>query len=93
MLPYIPRGRENAIKRSELCRLSGLPDRKMRKEIERLQKEGYDIVNLGDSKGYFISDTDADFYRYARQEYARFYDGIRKMDLMCKNHLNNKREV
>lgn len=57
MLHLIPIGKENAIKRSELCRLSGLSDRRMRKEIEELQKQGYPIVVELDGSGYYIPKT------------------------------------
>ena len=53
VINLIPEGRENAIKREELSRKSGLTDREMRKQIEQARLSGVIIINLQDSKGYF----------------------------------------
>lgn len=53
ILDYIPVGYENAITRKELCNKTGLSDRKVRQLIEDARKDNV-ILNLGDSKGYFI---------------------------------------
>lgn len=60
MLQYLKTGRKNAISRSELARLAGVGDRKMRKSIEELRNEGYLICNLQDGKGYFLAETEED---------------------------------
>lgn len=49
----IQTGHKNAITRSELRRLTGLRDRKVRKEIQRMRLD-YPIINTG--KGYYIPD-------------------------------------
>lgn len=73
MLNLIPIGKENAIKRSELCALSGLPDRRMRMEIEALQMQGYPIVAQLDGSGYYIPRTPEGriFYVKILRKYAK----------------------
>ena len=54
---YIPEGRENAISRRDLVRLTGLPDRQVRRMIETARETGC-IVNLQDGEGYYIPSAD-----------------------------------
>lgn len=79
MLNLIPIGKENAIKRSELCRLSGLSDRNMRRQIENLQMQGYRIVNLQGGEGYFVPKNEAEFNAYMRQERSRIFKELKKL--------------
>ena len=44
VLDFIPYGRENAISRRELVRLTGFDDRTIRREIKRLTKEAVQIM-------------------------------------------------
>lgn len=72
---YIPTGRENAISRADLCRLTGLADRQVRENIAQARRNT-PIINLQDGDGYFIPDpTDsgdmAQLRRYVKQEEAR----------------------
>ena len=53
IVDYIPYGRKNAITREQLMMLTGMPDRALRKEIERLRQEGICILNLQDGGGYY----------------------------------------
>ena len=66
---YIPKGRDHAIKRKELSWITGMPDRKVRKEIEDARRNGIVILNDGD--GYYITDDLDDMYRYYLRETAR----------------------
>jgi hypothetical protein len=79
MLNFIGIGKENSIKRSELCALSGLSDRNMRREIENLQMQGYRIVNMSDSIGYYVAKNDAEFNAYMRQERSRIFKELKKL--------------
>lgn len=79
MIQFIPIGKENAIKRSELCALSGLSDRNMRREIEELQMQGYRIVNMSDSMGYYIAKNEAEFNAYMKQERSRIFKELKKL--------------
>lgn len=55
ILNYILTGRKNAVTRSELCRLSGIEDRKMRDAIHHARRK-IPILNMQDGQGYFIPD-------------------------------------
>ena len=66
---YIPYGSENAVKREELVKLTGLRDRKVREEIEDARRRGVVILNEG--KGYYITNDLDDMYRHYKKETAR----------------------
>ena len=68
---FIPKGRQNAILRSELAKLSGMSDRSVREEIERLRHCGNLIANMQDGKGYFICQTAEEADTYARLQDSR----------------------
>ena len=64
---YIPFGRDNAVPRSYLRSLTGLSDRKMRKEILAAKVSGAVICNRQDGKGYYQSDDITDIRDQYRQ--------------------------
>lgn len=68
---YIPEGRENAITRQRLCALTGLPDRKVREEIEQARRRGAIIVNAQDGAGYFQTDDLGEIKRQFNQNEHR----------------------
>lgn len=71
IIDYIPTGQSNAISRRQLCVITGLPDREMRKAIERARKD-YAILNI-DGSGYFRP-AEGEAYlieRWLRQERSR----------------------
>lgn len=72
IIDYIPTGRENAISRRMLCQLTGLPDRMMRKAIERARQQ-YVILNSQDGSGYFQPSAEEKplVERWIRQERRR----------------------
>lgn len=53
LLDYIPFGKENAVTRQELVRLTGLDDRTIRNEIKRLNREGVPILSSSHTCGYW----------------------------------------
>lgn len=57
ILDHIPVGQENAVTRTQLCIKTGLPDRKVRNLIHSARRD-VPILNLSDSKGYFIPDLE-----------------------------------
>lgn len=71
IIEYIPIGHDNAISRKQLCQLTGLPDRLMRKAIERARRD-YAILNI-DGSGYFQPEEDESYLveRWLRQERSR----------------------
>lgn len=60
---YIPVGKENAVTRAQLCAITGLHDRAVRKLIEIARIEGAIIINEQDGAGYYISDDPKDIRR------------------------------
>lgn len=63
IVDLIPTGKDNAITRGQLCSLTGLSDRAVRKLIEIARIEGAIIINAQDGKGYYISDNPVDIRR------------------------------
>ena len=73
---HIPVGREHAITRDELSRLTGLGDRKLRKEIARLRSEddgtNMVIVSTSDGSGYFRTDKLDEIDHFIAENTKRF---------------------
>lgn len=72
IIDFIPFGKDNAISRRALCAVTGLPDRMMRKEIERARRECA-ILNAQDGSGYFRP-AEGEAYlteRWLKQERSR----------------------
>lgn len=80
----IPKGRHNAIKRTELAGLLGMKDVEMREEINECTKKGYTICSLG--RGYFIPETAEDI-----RACIKYRDSYRKA-LMRQNYYLKKAE-
>ena len=72
IIDYIPYGKNNAISRRMLCQLTGLPDRMMRKAIEKARQQ-YPILNSQDGSGYFQPSSEEKplVERWLRQERSR----------------------
>lgn len=72
IIDFIPYGKENAINRKRLCTLSGMPDRVMRKQIEKERGE-HAILNAQDGGGYFrpLPEEKPLVERWLRQERSR----------------------
>ena len=71
IIDFIPFGKDNAISRRALCQVTELPDRLMRREIEKARKD-YTILNI-DGSGYFRP-AEGETYlieRWLRQERSR----------------------
>lgn len=68
---FIPVGRQNAVTREELRKLTGLNDRQIREMISQARRET-PIISL-DNKGYFIPSEDekADVEKWIKQEEHR----------------------
>jgi DNA gyrase/topoisomerase IV subunit A len=68
---HIPIGRENAITRDQLSRLTGLNDRKLRKEIARLRCDDDEtnivIVSTSDGRGYYRTDNIDEIEHFIRE--------------------------
>ena len=79
---FIPVGKENAVTREQLCRLTGLGDRVNRKLIEIARTEGVIIVNDSDGEGYYISENEADIRRQMVTNHNRAMSILRQQKLL-----------
>jgi hypothetical protein len=72
---FIPIGKENAISRRDLCRMAGMNDREVRREIARLRVEddGSDmvIVSASRGRGYYRTDCVEDIVGFIAEMTAR----------------------
>lgn len=76
---YIPYGRENAVTRTQLMIRTGLPDRKVRREIEKARSEGNIIINAQTGEGYYRTDDLNEIERQYRQEKGRALSILRQL--------------
>lgn len=67
IIDYIPFGKENAISRNELVRLTGLEDRAVRKLINKLRADGEIILSSSHRAGYWRSDNPVEIEQYLRE--------------------------
>ena len=73
IVDYIPFGKENAISRQQLERVTGLSDRDVREAIS-LARRNTVILNLSNGKGYFQpiqGEEDVLVVKYFKQEDSR----------------------
>lgn len=80
----IPVGKENAIKRHDLCRLLHKSDKPMRDLLGLAVDKGEFICNDQDGKGYYRPSNIDEMQRFNRQEYARGIKIIRRCRLREK---------
>lgn len=71
IIDFIPFGHESAISRKQLCTITGLPDRVMRRQIEKARQD-YAILNI-DGSGYFRPAENESYLteRWLKQERSR----------------------
>lgn len=76
-IDMIPVGRENAISRAELCIMTGMTDRQMRKAIHDLRRN-HCILNVQDGSGYFRPTVQEAplVRRFVLQERSRALSGL-----------------
>lgn len=63
-------GMDNSIHVREICKLTGLSDRAVRKAIETIRRGGV-VVVTDQMHGYWLPETQDDLSRYIRQEERR----------------------
>lgn len=72
---FIPEGREDAISRADLHRITGLPDRTIRLEIKRanlrLEPQNRAILSSSAARGYWISGDRMEMEAYLRESERR----------------------
>ena len=82
ILNYIPVGKDDAVTREQLCALTGMSDRGVRKLIELARIEGAMIVNDQDGRGYYISDNEEDIRRQMATNHSRAMSILRQQKLL-----------
>jgi len=79
LLTHIPRGREHATSIRALTLATGLTDRAVREEIERLVTEGHiPVICLPTNPGVFIATTEAEVALGQRQMRSRAMSMLRR---------------
>lgn len=71
ILQYIPRGRENAISRESLERMTRLPDRENRHLIRKARESGIAILSSSSGKGYWLSDNPSEIRQLSKEYMQR----------------------
>lgn len=74
IIDYIPRGHENGISKGNLSMVTSLPERAVRKAINKHNASGKEtIVNVSDGFGYFLIGAGEEhyLYEYIGQESSR----------------------
>lgn len=66
LLDLIPQGRENAIAKADLSRITGLQDRALRRAVANERRAGKIILSSCDGAGYFQPTSERDVLRFIR---------------------------
>lgn len=82
-------GKRNAVTRTQLMIMTGLPDRAIRREIDKLREEGQPIFNSQDGEGYYLAtaDDDTDMMLCILRERARRDSMIESVDALERSRL------
>jgi len=70
IIDYIPKGKDNAITREELVKLTGFTDRIIREQISQARRDTA-IINNQDGRGYYKPSDREEIERYIKQESSR----------------------
>lgn len=82
LMSIVPKGRKNAIGRTELAYLMGVSDTALRRLIAETVADGYLIVNAEDGAGYYVPETPEDVDIALRKHRSRRKKLEAKIDLM-----------
>lgn len=68
---YVPYGKENAVSRAELCKLTGYDDRRIRDEIKKannmLEEQNEAIISSSGKRGYWRTNDIKELEEYERE--------------------------
>lgn len=84
LLSLIPYGRENAVSRHELQRLTGMNDRAVRLEIKRLLRTGEPILSSCKHSGYWRSENVAEWKEFINESKSRAESEYKNIEAMEK---------
>ena len=71
VLAHLKHGQANAISRQALKELTGISDRAIRQEIQKLRNKGIYIVSTSDSKGYYLAETNEEVRHFVAESRSR----------------------
>lgn len=72
---------EKPMTRTELAAVTGESDRAVRKRIQQLREQGYNIVNRQDGSGYYLA-GDEETLKYAQMRRKRALSEFRAANIM-----------
>lgn len=79
---FIPKGRENAITRSELAARLCMTDRRVRSLIAEARARGELILNACDGQGYYISDDLSEIHGQYLVDKSRALSVLKRLKTM-----------
>ena len=90
IINYIPHGKENAVSRFQLVQMTGMSDRKVRKEISRIREE-HVILSMENGSGYYqpTADDYPELRKYLNREESRaksVFASLRKARALCEDY-------
>jgi len=74
--------KENPATRERLTVATGMPDRMVRKEIERMRKNGIRICSRNSNAGYWLCQSEAEYKDFRRSYASRLYEGLKTLSAM-----------
>ena len=80
------------VTRPELMRRTGLSDRVIRKQIEKLREEGWFIVNAEDGLGYYLAEETMDILRQYKSDKAKALSILKRLKHM-RRYLKERGEA
>lgn len=81
---FIPTGDGIRVTRQELAALSGMKDRDIRREIERLRNNGIPIMSDSTKPGYWVADTQAEKVKTVRELRSRAFKLLKTAKIIEK---------
>lgn len=94
IVDYIPRGRESAISRKDLCSVTGLPDRMVRRAMQHARLD-HVIISSDSGDGYYrptISDY-PEVKGYLAREQARSISILKGLTVVAREADKMKEEI
>ena len=82
---YIGTGESGAVTKTDLCTITGLDERKVRRLIAKERENGVPIVSNSRKKGYYLAETDEDYNIIGRELMSRATKLINQHNSICRN--------
>lgn len=87
LLKLIPYGRENAVSRNDLQRLTGMNDRAVRMEVKRLLRLGEPILSSSKHGGYWRSENLDEWNEFINESKRRAESEYKNIEALEKKLL------